>query len=344
MRAKKPPRKRLLLADKIDPIERRKAVRGEKKIEAARTVTFDDCAAAYIKAHEFSWRHPKHHQQWTNSLVRHVSPAFGRVPVGSIDTGMVMNVLEPLWAKTPETANCIRGRIELVLDWAKARGFREGENPARWRGHLSNLLPRPSKVRAVKHYAALPYAGIGPFMLELRSRNDVAAAALEFLILTAARTSEVSGARWDEIDLAARMWTIPGARMKGAREHRVPLSEAALAALDRMKATKVTSSFPSDPARGLGKMAVLKQLKRMGYSGLTVHGFRSSFRDWAAERTSFPSEVAEMALAHVVGSKVEAAYRRRDLFDKRRRLMEAWAEYCAKAPAKKSSVIALRAG
>src|SRR5436190_495124 len=263
---KKAAEKRLLLADKIDPIERRKAVRGEKKIEATRTVTFDDCAAAYIKAHEPSWRHPKHHQQWTNSLARHVSPAFGRVPVGSIDVGMVMNVLEPLWAKTPETASRIRGRIESVLDWAKARGFREGENPARWRGHLSNLLPRPSKVRAAKHYAALPHAEIGAFI------------------------------------------------------------------------------FTTDPARGLGKMALLKQLKRMGYSDVTVHGFRSSFRDWAAERTNFPSEVAEMALAHAVGSKVEAAYRRGDLFDKRRRLMETWAEYCAKAPAEKGSVIALRAG
>jgi integrase len=305
---KKAAEKRLLLADKIDPIERRKAVRGEKKIEATRTVAFDDCAAAYIKAHEPSWRHPKHHQQWTNSLARHVSPAFGRVPVGSIDVGMVMNVLEPLWAKTPETASRIRGRIESVLDWAKARGFREGENPARWRGHLSNLLPRPSRVRAAKHYAALPHAEIGAFMSNLRSRTEVAAAALEFLILTAGRTSEVAGSQWDEIDRAARTWTVPAARMKGGREHRVPLSEAALAVLDRMKTTEGTFIFTTDPARGLGKMALLKQLKRMGYSDVTVHGFRSSFRDWTADRTNFPSEVAEMALAHAVGSKVEAAY------------------------------------
>ena len=326
---KKAAKQRLMLADKVDPIERRKAERREKKTETARTMTFDDCAAAYIKAHEASWRHPKHHQQWTNSLARHVSPAFGRVPVGSIDIGMVMHVLGPIWAKTPETASRIRGRIESVLDWAKSCGFREGENPARWRGHLSNLLPRPSKVRAAKHYAALPYAEIGPFMSQLRSRNGVAAAALEFLILTAARSSEASGARWDEIDWATRMWTIPASRMKGAREYRVPLSEAALAVLNRMKATEGTFIFPRDPARGLGKMALLKQLKRMGYGGLTVHGFRSSFRDWAAERTNFPSEVAEMALAHAVGSKVEAAYRRSDLFDKRRRLMETWATFCA---------------
>ena len=229
---KKAAKQRLMLADKVDPIERRKAERREKKTETARTMTFDDCAAAYIKAHEASWRHPKHHQQWTNSLARHVSPAFGRVPVGSIDIGMVMHVLGPIWAKTPETASRIRGRIESVLDWAKSCGFREGENPARWRGHLSNLLPRPSKVRAAKHYAALPYAEIGPFMSQLRSRNGVAAAALEFLILTAARSSEASGARWDEIDWATRMWTIPASRMKGAREYRVPLSEAALAVLN----------------------------------------------------------------------------------------------------------------
>ena len=341
---KKAAEKRLLLADKIDPIERRKAVRGEKKIEATRTVTFDDCTAAYIKAHKPSWRHPKHHQQWTNSLARHVSPAFGRVPVGSINVGMVMNVLEPLWAKTPETASRIRGRIESVLDWAKACGFREGENPARWRGHLSNLLPRPSKVRAAKHYAALPHAEIGAFMSDLRSRTEVAATALEFLILTASRTSEVAGSQWDEIDRAARTWIVPAARMKGGREHRVPLSEAALAVLDRMKTTEGTFIFTSDPARGLGKMALLKQLKRMEYSDVTVHGFRSSFRDWVAERTNFPSEVAEMALAHALGSKVEAAYRRGDLFDKRRRLMEAWAEYCAMAPAEKGSIVALRAG
>jgi integrase len=338
---KKAAKQRLFLADKVDPIERRKAECGEKKIETARAMTFDDCAAAYIKAHQASWRHPKHHQQWTNSLARHVSPAFGHVPVGSIDIGMLMNVLEPLWTKTPETASRIRGRIESVLDWAKARGFREGENPARWRGHLSNLLPRPSKVRAAKHYAALPYAEIGAFMSELRSRTEVAAAALEFLILTAARTSEVAGSQWDEIDRAARTWIVPAARMKGGREHRVPLSGPAMAILDRMKATEGEFIFSSHPGRGLGKNALLKQLNRMGYSDLTVHGFRSSFRDWAAERTNFPSEVAEMALAHAVGSKVEAAYRRGDLFDKRRRLMEAWAEFLAKAPIGQGKIVTL---
>jgi integrase len=341
---KKAAEQRLLLADKIDPIELRKAKRGEKKVEAARAMTFDDCAAAYIKAHEGSWRHPKHRQQWTNSLARYVSPAFGRLPVRSIDVGMVMNVLEPLWAKTPETAGRIRGRIEAVLDWAKARGFRDGENPARWRGHLSNLLPRPSKVRAAKHYAALPYAEMGAFISDLRSRTEVAAAALEFLILTAGRTREVASSRWDEIDRAARTWIVPAARMKGGREHRVPLSGAAMAVLERMKATDGEFIFSTEPGRALGKNALLKQLNRMGYSGLTVHGFRSTFRDWAAERTNFPAEVAEMALAHAVSDKTVAAYNRSDLFDKRRPLMQAWAEFLTKTPQGQAKVLALRGG
>jgi integrase len=322
---------RLLLSDKIDPIERRKGEHSATKIEAAREMSFDDCAAAYIKAHAASWRHPKHHQQWTNSLARHVSPVFGDVPVRSIDVGMVMNVLEPLWAKTPETAGRIRGRIEAVLDWAKARGFREGENPSRWRGHLSNLLPRPSKVRAAKHYAALHCAEIGAFMSDLRSRTDLAAAALEFLILTAGRTSEVAGARWAEVDWGARTWIVPAARMKGGREHRVPLSGAAVAILERMKATEGEFIFGSEPGRGLGKNALLKQLKRMGRTDLTIHGFRATFKTWASERTAFQNEIVEAALAHVVGNKVEQAYRRGDMFEKRCRLMQQWATFCMTA-------------
>jgi integrase len=342
---KKAAEQRLLLADRIDPIDRRKGEHGAKKIEAARAMTFDDCAAAYIQAHEAGWRHAKHHQQWTNSLARHVSPAFGALPVRAVDVGLVMKVLEPIWTTKPETAARVRGRIEAVLDWAKVRGFRESDNPARWRGHLSNLLPQRSKLRAVKHFAALPYAEIAPFMSELRSRAGALAAALEFLILTAARTSEVINARWGEIDWSARMWTIPASRMKSGREHRVPLSADALAVLDRMKTAGGEFIFGgSEPGRKLGTMALLGLLRRMGRSDITAHGFRSTFRDWAAERTNFPSEVAEMALAHAVGSKVEAAYRRGDLFDKRRRLMEAWAEYCAKAPAEKGSVVVLRAG
>ena len=319
---------RLLLAEKVDPIEHRKAARAAKNVEAARTMTFDQCAAAYIKAHEIGWRHPKHRVQWTSSLARHVSPVFGSAPVSSIDVGMVMNVLEPLWAKTPETASRIRGRIESILDWAKALGFRGGENPARWRGHLDHLLPARPKVRKVKHYRALPYTHVGSFMNELRLRIGVGAAALEFLILTAARSSEVADARWTEIDLGARMWIVPAERMKGGREHRVPLSDAAMAVLARMPITGSEFIFTNEPGRGLGKGALAKQIKGRN---CTVHGFRSSFRDWAAESTSYPNHVVEAALAHTISDKVEKAYRRGDLFEKRRRLMANWASWCARS-------------
>jgi integrase len=334
---------RALRLQGADPIEQRNARKRVAELNAARSMTFDQCAKAYIDAHEAGWRHPKHHEQWRNSLARYVSPVFGFLPVGAVDVALVMKVLEPIWTKTPETAVRVRGRIEAVLDWAKTRGFRDGDNPARWRGHLSNLLPRRSKLRAVRHYAAVPYAEIGAFMSNLRSREGVAVAALEFLILTAARTNEVLGARWGEIDWGARMWTIPAARMKGAREHRVPLSTAAIAALDRMKALHGQFIFPgSGPGRGLWQTALLRQLDRMGRDDVTAHGFRSTFRDWAAERTNFPREVVETALAHSVGNAVEAAYRRGDLFEKRRRLMDAWAEFLAKTPAEHGKVVSLR--
>jgi len=259
---------------------------------------------------------------------------FGTLPVRVVDLALVMKALEPIWRTKPETAARVRGRIEAVLDWAKVRGFRDGDNPARWRGHLCNLLPRRSKLRAVRHYAALPYAEIGGFISELRSRTGALAAALEFLILTAARTSEVINARWGEIDWAAQMWTVPASRMKGGREHRIPLSVEALAVLDRMKAASSELIFQgSEPGRAPGKNALLGLLRRMGYSDITAHGFRSAFRDWAAERTNFPREVVEAALAHAIDNKVEAAYRRSDLFEKRRRLMQQWSTFCTTAPA-----------
>ena len=316
---------RLLLVDKTDPIDKRKAERAAKRIETARSMTFDDCARAYVDAHRPAWRHAKHSQQWTNSLARHVSPVLGALPVQTIDTALVMKVVEPLWATKPETASRVRGRIEVVLDWARVRGYRAGENPARWRGHLDHLLPARSKVRKVKHYRALPYTDMGAFMAHLRSRPGVGAFALGFLILTAARSSEVADALWVEIDRTARMWVVPAERMKGGREHRVPLSTAAIAILDRMSPTRDEFIFSNEPGRGLGKGALAKQLK--GWS-CTVHGFRSSFRDWAAERTSFPREVVEAALAHAIEDRTEAAYRRTDLLEKRRRLMEAWATFC----------------
>jgi integrase len=339
---KKAAAQRLLLVDKVDPLERREAENSAKKIEAARSMTFAQCGVAYIEAHKAGWRSAKHAQQWTNTLATYVYPTFGSVPVGDVDVAMVTRVLEPLWTTKPETAGRVRGRIEAVLDWAKARGFRIGENPARWRGHLSNLLPARSKVRAVKHHAALPYTEIGTFMADLRSREGAASAALEFLILTAARTNEVIGGRRPEIDFAARMWTVPATRMKGGREHRVPLTRAAMAVLKRMEDQDKEFLFPGIKAgQGLSNMALLKMLERMGRGDLTAHGFRATFKTWATERTNFPRELVEAALAHVLDDKTEAAYQRGDMLEKRRRLMDAWAEFCAKrAPA--GTVVSLR--
>ena len=232
-----------------------------------------------------------------------------------------------------ETASRLRGRIEAILNWAKVRGLRTGENPARWRGHLDHLLPARNKVRKVEHHAALPYEQVGAFMVQLRERDGIAARALEFAILTAARTNEVIGARWDEIDFAAKVWTVPESRMKAGREHRVPLSDAALTILQAMRSLRQDQYvFAGDRRSILSNMALLMTLRRMGRADVTTHGFRSTFRTWAAERTGFPREVVEAALAHATGNKVEAAYQRGDMFEKRRRLMHAWGQFCADAP------------
>jgi len=320
--------------DGKDPIEGRRAERMAAKLDAAKAMTFKASAERYIASHRAGWRNAKHAAQWTATLNAYVYPSFGALPVQTVDVGLVLKAVEPIWATKPETASRVRGRIESVLDWATARGYRQGENPARWRGHLENLLPRPSKVRRIEHHAALAYPEIAAFMVELRDQEGVGARALEFAILTAARTGEVIGARWDEINIAERLWTIPAERMKGGREHRVPLSDAALAIVEAMAAIRSGDFvFPGGRTnRPLSNMAFLMLLRRMGRGDLTAHGFRSSFRDWAAERTGFPAEVAEMALAHAVADKVEAAYRRGDLFEKRRQLAEAWAKFCA-APA-----------
>ncbi len=298
-----------------DPIDARNAQRASAAAQRAKAMTFDQCAERYIAAHRAGWRNPKHTSQWGNTLAAYASPVFGHLPVKAVDIGLVIKALEPIWALKPETASRVRGRIEAVLDWAAARGFRENDNPARWKGRLDKLLPRRSKVRAVQHLAALPYAETGAFMRDVRERDATAARALEFAVLTAARTGEVLGAQWSEIDLKGKVWTIPAARMKSGREHRVPLSEAVVAVLERAREVRQNE---------------------------TAHGFRSTFRDWAAERTSFPSEVVEMALAHAVSDKVEAAYRRGDLFDKRRKLMDAWASYCAKPEGVRGKVVPLR--
>ena len=286
-------------------------------------MTFDASRDAYIAAHKSSWRNAKHQAQWLSTLNKYASPTFGNLPVQSIDVALVMKVLEPIWSRKTETAGRLRGRIERILDWAKARGFRSGENPARWRGHLDHLLPARPKIRNIRHHAALRFDEIAAFMTELRKGDGVATSALEFVILTAARTGEVLGAAWSEIDLRARTWTIPAYRMKGYREHRVPLSSDAIKVLERMQALRSGDFVFSGHRQNkpLSNMALLMVLRRMGRGDLTTHGFRSSFRTWAAERTAFPREVVEAALAHVIGDKVEAAYQRGDLFDKRRRLM-----------------------
>src|SRR3984893_2455461 len=316
--------------DGIDPIEVRRVEREQKKLGAAKSMTFDACAAAYIDAHKAGWKNAKHRDQWPTTLNTYASPVFGGLPVQAVDVGLVMKALEPIWQTKSETASRLRGRIEAVLDWATVRGYRKGDNPARWRGHLDKLIPARSKVQRVEHHPALAYDELADFVAMLRSQEGIAGRALEFLILTATRTGEVIGARWDEVDLAEKVWVVPAARMKAGREHRVPLSGAAVAILKEMKKIRESDFvFPGGKkGKPLSNMAMLGVLKRIGRSDLTNHGFRSSFRDWAAERTNFPREVAEMALAHTVGDKVEAAYRRGDLFQKRRQLMDAWARFC----------------
>jgi len=320
---------RRMRLDGIDPIEARSEHRSWKKLEAAMGMTFDACAAAYLDAHKDGWRNAKHREQWRNTLSSYAGPVFGSLPVQAVDLTLVMKALEPIWKAKPETASRLRGRIEAVLDWATVRGYRKGENPARWRGHLDKLLPARAKIQKVEHHPALPYSEIADFMAPLRSQEGIAARALEFLIVTAARTGEIIGARWDEVDLNEKVWVVPGARMKASREHRVPLSGPALAVLKQMNEIRESDFvFPGGKkGKPLSNMAMLAVLKRMGRNDLTSHGFRSTFRDWAAERTNFPREVVEMALAHTIENKVEAAYRRGDLFQKRRQLMEAWARF-----------------
>jgi integrase len=325
---------RLLLTDGHDPLARRqeewKQRAAAEKLAVARAMTFDQCAGAYIAAHEISWKNDKHRQQWRNTLSTYVSPVLGSVPVQDVGIDLIMKVIEPLWKSKTETARRIRGRIEVVLDWARVRGYRIGENPARWRGNIDHLLPVRSKVRAVKHHAALPYAKLPAFMTDLRKIEGASAAALEFLILSAARTGEVIGARWPEMDLKKQLWVVPAERMKSRREHRVPLSSAAIAVLKRMPHCDGGYVFSARNSENpLSNMALLMMLGRMNRSDVTTHGFRSTFRDWAAECTNFPSEIVEMALAHVIENKTEAAYRRGDLFEKRRQLMDAWMTFCA---------------
>lgn len=290
-------------------------------------ITFRHVAEAHIAANEGSWRNAKHRQQWRNTLATYVYPVIGDLPVADISTAHVLQIVEPLWQAKPETASRVRGRIETLLDAAKARGYREGENPARWRGHIAQILPARAKLSR-GHHKAMPYAELPAFMGQLRARDAMAALALEFVILTATRTSEVLGATWGEVDLDKAIWTIPATRMKAGREHRVPLPPRTIEILEAAKPLCKDWLFPSDRSGKLSGMAMSMLLRRMKQD-CTVHGFRSTFRDWSAECTGYAHEVCEMALAHSISSQSEAAYRRGDLFDKRRRLMSDWANYCA---------------
>ena len=336
-----------------DPIAAKRAERQAQLLAEAKGRTFREVAEEYIARNEAGWRNAKHRQQWRNTLATYVYPTFGDLPVAAIDAGLVVQVLDPIWATKPETASRVRGRIEAVLDAATVRGYRQGPNPAQWKGNLAHILPARSKVRRVEHHAALPFDELPAFLAALGERPGMAARALEFVILTAARTGEALGATWGEIDTEAKVWTVPAARMKAGREHRVPLSAAALDVLDRVRPLALMTDGKPDPAAPvfpgprralpMSNMTMLMLLRRMGRDDLTAHGFRSSFSDWAAERTAYPREVVEMALAHAIENKVEAAYRRGDLFEKRRQLMEAWGRFCM-APAASGDVVPMRAG
>jgi integrase len=336
---------RKLLVDRVDPIERRHSELAAQRVAGATTMSFQECADAFIASHEAGWSSAVHRRQWKNSLAKHVYPVIGDLPVHAIDTKLVMKVVEPLWKSKVETASRIRGRIEGILDWAKVRGYRAGENPGRWRGHLEHQLPARRKVRRVEHFAAIPFGEIPGFMAELRRQDGVAARAVEFAILTAARSGETRYAQWSEFNLLDKVWVLPPERMKAQREHRVPLSARALAILQEMQAHRIADDgfvFPGGKVgRPLADTVLLRLLQRIR-RGLTLHGFRSTFSDWAHECTSYSNHVIEQALAHAVGNAVERAYRRGDLFEKRRRLMDAWAEFCGKPAASQSAVISLR--
>lgn len=329
-----------MLRNGIDPLARRdddaREVKAAALAAAARATTFKVAAEHYINAKEAGWRNAKHSQQWRNTLATYAYPHIGDLPVGEIVISDVQAVLDPIWSAKPETAGRVRGRIEAILDYARVSKWRDGENPARWKGNLAHLLAPRDRVAGVRHHAALPWKDAPKFLTELRRQPGVAARALEFLILTAARTGEVIGAKWSEIDLAEKVWTLPPERMKSRRQHRVPLTAPTIslieAALSLRSDTRPDAAlFPgSRPGSGLSIMAMTMVLRRMSRSDITVHGFRSTFRDWASDAaTTYPREVAEAALAHALNDKTEAAYRRTDLFEKRRRMMEDWVAYCS---------------
>lgn len=317
-----------------DPLEVRRASQLLRDLERAKSMTFDQCAEAYISAHRAGWKNAKHASQWESTINTYASPVIGGLPISTIDTALVVRVLQPIWKTKTETASRLRGRLEAILDWATVSKYRQGENPARWRGHLDNLLADPGRSKKVTHHPAMPWREIGTFMFRLREQQGIAARALEFAILTACRSGEVRLATWSEIDLGQALWTIPAERMKAGREHRVPLSAQTV---DLLKLLPRSGDLVFPGIRNhkpLSDMSLTAVLRRMKCGNITVHGFRSTFRDWCAESVgnSFPREVCEHALAHSLPDKVEAAYRRGDLLDKRINLMREWSDYCDNTP------------
>jgi integrase len=330
------------LREDIDPIDQRQEAKSVLIATRAATLTFDQCAAAYIAAHRSGWKNAKHADQWKNTISSYASPIIGSVSVDLVSTVTLIKILEPIWTTKTETASRLRGRIESMLDWATVRGYRKGDNPARWKGHLDKLLAAPSKVRKIEHHAALPYPEVGAFLTELREQAGMGARALEFAILTVARSGEVRGATWAEVDMDSAVWTIPAERMKAGREHRIPLSNVAMElirSLPRIGESELL--FPNTKGTKLSDMTLTAVLRRMSRP-ITAHGFRSSFRDWAGETTAYPREAIEHALAHQLKDKAEAAYARGTLFDKRRRLMADWAAYCAAPSVRGGTVVQLR--
>ncbi len=335
---------RKALLDGVNPLLQKNLLEQAQRLSEAKLITFDECANRYISAHKSGWKNKKHISQWENTLKTYVSPVFGNVSIQDVDTALVMRVLEPIWDTKNETADRVRGRIERIIGWATVQKYRIGNNPALWRGHLDNLLAMRKKVRKVEHHSALPFKDLADFMTSLRKIESVASLALEFTILTATRTSEALNAKWDEFNIEDKYWLIPAERMKAGVEHKVPLSEEAVKILRTLEARAINEFvFPGKKkTKPLSNMAMLQIIRRLGFN-VTTHGFRSTFRDWAAECTYFGNEVVEKALAHTISNKVEAAYRRGDLFDKRRKLMNTWAEY-SRSSRTENRVIELRLG
>ncbi|RYE41619.1 MAG: site-specific integrase [Hyphomicrobiales bacterium] len=315
------------VSEGADPIEGRRQARAARTAAAASTRTFDQCVAGFMKAKSGEWSNPKHKAQWQSTLNTYASPTIGALPVAEITVTDIVRLLETIWHTKTETATRVRGRIESVLDWATIRGYRNGENPARWRGHLDQLLAKPQKIQKVKHHEAIPISQAPAFARDLRAAEGMGARALEFAMLTAARSGEVRGAQWSEIDTAAGLWTVPAERMKGKKEHRVPLSKQALALLAELpRDEKVTFVFQGSKGQALSDMTLSAVMRRMKLTAVP-HGLRSTFRDWAAEQTNHSRELAEMALAHVIENQVEAAYRRGDMLAKRAVMMQEWADF-----------------